>query len=209
MEWWQIALIALLFLATIPIGVLAASLFYYLTLRLVYKRKVAFFSILSLLFTKTPKASPVVEYRAVKEPVVEEPTIKPLVEEQVVEEEVAWHEIKVLALLNLCDLLLRELRISGDREILIEIQQHVHRLQEIAKTQYSHRVLAETYVLQAKLALIDLEVSRARQLLNQAQISFLQVVLYQSEYHLLFQGILMVLNMSFHHRQRQMESPCF
>ena len=89
--------------------------------------------------------------------------------EQVTEEEVVDHEVTVAALLNLCDLLLTELRVSGDPEVLGEVQAHVTRLREIAQQQHSHWVLAETYVLQAKLALVELDVQGARRCLEQAQ----------------------------------------
>ena len=89
--------------------------------------------------------------------------------EQVAEEEVVDPEVTVAALLHLCDLLLAELRVSGDPEVLGEVQAHVTRLREIAQQQHSHWVLAETYVLQAKLALVKLDVQRARRFLEQAQ----------------------------------------
>ncbi len=88
---------------------------------------------------------------------------------QVVEEEIVSHEVTVAALLHLCDLLLVELRTSDAPEVLGEVQAHVTRLLEIAQQKHSYLLFAETYVLQAKLALVELDVQGARRFLEQAQ----------------------------------------
>ncbi|MFX0095146.1 MAG: tetratricopeptide repeat protein [Candidatus Hodarchaeota archaeon] len=89
--------------------------------------------------------------------------------EQVVKEDVVNHEVTVVALLNLCDLLLGELRLSGDPEVLDEVQNLVNRLFNIAKKQHSHSLLVETYLLQSKLALVNLNLEKTQRLLIQAQ----------------------------------------
>jgi hypothetical protein len=105
------------------------------------------------------KASPRARYRVKAEELFE----------QVAAEKVVWHELTVEALLNLCDLLLTELRASNDPELLREIQGHVDRLQDVATHQGSSWLLAETYVLQTKLTLMNLNLEDARRLLDQAQ----------------------------------------
>lgn len=89
--------------------------------------------------------------------------------EQVVDEEIVFHQVTVIALLNLCDILLVELRLSGDVEVLRGVQTHLSKLLKIATEQHSHWLLAETYVLQSKLALLNLNVRGARHLLTEAQ----------------------------------------
>lgn len=89
--------------------------------------------------------------------------------EQITEEEIVAHELTVIALLNLCDLLLAELQVSGDAEILGGVQAYQSRLLEIAENQHSFWLLAETYVLQSKLLLLNLNVEEARRVLTQAQ----------------------------------------
>ncbi|MFX0091385.1 MAG: tetratricopeptide repeat protein [Candidatus Hodarchaeota archaeon] len=89
--------------------------------------------------------------------------------EQVVKEDVVNHEVTVVALLNLCDLLLGELRLFGDPEILDEVQNLVNRLLVIAQKQNSHFLLVETYLLQSKLALVDLNLEKSQNLLMEAQ----------------------------------------
>lgn len=89
--------------------------------------------------------------------------------EQVAEEEIVFYELTVLAILNLCDLLLFELRTIEDEEILNEVKTWSNKLLELADAQHSHSLLAETYILHSKLALLELDVKQARQLLIQAQ----------------------------------------
>jgi len=89
--------------------------------------------------------------------------------QQIEKEKVIWLEWTVLASLNLCELLFLEFKFSENPEILHEVQAVTHGLLELAKAQHSHLLRAETYLLQAKLALLDLDMARARRLLTQAQ----------------------------------------
>lgn len=90
--------------------------------------------------------------------------------DQVAKEEIIDHEITIIAMLNLCDLLLGELRASNDSQVLKEVQTIVSDLLEIAKQQHSHWLLAETYFLRAKLVLLELDIEKAREYFFQAQI---------------------------------------
>jgi tetratricopeptide (TPR) repeat protein/predicted amidohydrolase len=88
--------------------------------------------------------------------------------EELVEEDVAYHALTVTAMIHLCDLLLSELKMTGEEEVLVEVKSLTNRLHDIATQQSSHSLLAETYLLQSKLALMELDVGRARELLVQA-----------------------------------------
>ena len=88
--------------------------------------------------------------------------------EQLVEEDVIDHSLTVTAMIHLCDLLLSELKMTGEDGVLRRINDLANQLLEIAKSQASHSLLAETYLLQSKLALIDLDVEKAKELLVQA-----------------------------------------
>ncbi|MFQ5980401.1 MAG: tetratricopeptide repeat protein [Candidatus Heimdallarchaeota archaeon] len=91
--------------------------------------------------------------------------------EQVAGEEIVHHELTVSALLNLCDLLLTDLRTTNDPEVLTYVQRHVDRLEEIAKLQRSNWLLAEVFVLRSKLALVELDLQEARRFLTLAQLT--------------------------------------
>ncbi|MHA2055110.1 MAG: tetratricopeptide repeat protein [Candidatus Hodarchaeales archaeon] len=88
--------------------------------------------------------------------------------QEVAKDEVTDHDLVVTALLILCDLLLVELRMSGVQDVLDEIQSLTTQLLTIAKQQPSYWVLAETYVLKSRLAMFELDLTGAQQLLDQA-----------------------------------------
>ncbi len=89
--------------------------------------------------------------------------------EEIVEEEVTFHHLTIQALANLSELLLEELKATGEEEILDEVEEKVDKLLKIAKDQQSHSLLTESYLLKAQLALVRLNLKDARTLLSQAQ----------------------------------------
>jgi tetratricopeptide (TPR) repeat protein len=78
-------------------------------------------------------------------------------------------EGKIRALVNLCELLLTELRISNDLEVLDELNQFISQLLELAEKSNSYWILCETYLIQAKVALMTFDMNEARRFLTQAQ----------------------------------------
>ncbi|MHA1509425.1 MAG: TIR domain-containing protein, partial [Promethearchaeota archaeon] len=80
-----------------------------------------------------------------------------------------WTKKRIFTIINLCDLLLIELRITNYPEIIDEIQLYIQKLLDFAEQQHSYWILCETYLLQAKLALLSLDLKEARRLLTQAQ----------------------------------------
>ncbi|MFX0105711.1 MAG: tetratricopeptide repeat protein [Candidatus Hodarchaeota archaeon] len=78
-------------------------------------------------------------------------------------------EKRILALINLCDLLLIELRITNDLNILDEINPYLRKLLEFSEQQRAYWVLAETHLLQAKLSLLTFDINKAKRFLTQAQ----------------------------------------
>ncbi|UCG31038.1 MAG: tetratricopeptide repeat protein [candidate division WOR-3 bacterium] len=88
--------------------------------------------------------------------------------EEVTEEKVVDHTLAVTAMIHLCDLLLSELKVTGEEELFGEIKELTSRLLDISKRQSSHLLLTEVYLLQSKLALIELDMGQAKKLLAQA-----------------------------------------
>lgn len=89
--------------------------------------------------------------------------------ESVVNEEIGDHSLTVTAMIHLSDLLLSELKLTGESELITDITKLAQQLLVIAKQQTSHSLLAETYLLQSKLALLEMDMGRANKLLTQAQ----------------------------------------
>ncbi|MFW9996910.1 MAG: tetratricopeptide repeat protein [Candidatus Odinarchaeota archaeon] len=88
---------------------------------------------------------------------------------QIMDERIIDQELKALAILNLCDLLLLEMWTSGDDEILGEIKTLSMDLENIAKNLQSYSLLAETYIIQSRLALLELNARKVKDLLTRAQ----------------------------------------
>lgn len=88
---------------------------------------------------------------------------------QVIEDEVLEHEIFTEAMLNLCDSLLVDLSASGEQKVLKDVRFLVSKLLAVVNEQRSHALLVETYLLQSKLALLELNLKEAQRLLTKAQ----------------------------------------
>ncbi|MFX0024393.1 MAG: hypothetical protein ACFE9S_18890 [Candidatus Hermodarchaeota archaeon] len=95
--------------------------------------------------------------------------LKELVEEKALFEASIFFEVAYRALLNLCDLLLDELRKTNNLELLKDIQNYISQMLETSKNAKSYWWLAETYMLQAKLELITLDLKKAEESITQAQ----------------------------------------
>jgi tetratricopeptide (TPR) repeat protein/predicted amidohydrolase len=89
--------------------------------------------------------------------------------EEVVEEEVADHSLTTTAMIHLCDLLVLELKATGEEQVFEAVKDLTNRLLGIAEEQSSQPLLAETTLLQSKLALVELDVEQAKELLTKAQ----------------------------------------
>jgi len=88
---------------------------------------------------------------------------------RIIDSDVAKFEINVIAMVNLCDLYLYELNNSDDEDILNEITNTLQKLLLIAKKHNSYHLWAEIYLIQAKFALVQLDLKNARILLTKAQ----------------------------------------
>ncbi|HUU79292.1 MAG TPA: hypothetical protein VMX55_13185 [candidate division Zixibacteria bacterium] len=75
--------------------------------------------------------------------------------EQINEEEIIRHELSIVVLLNLCELLLKEIHISEDQHVMEELQLLIDKLIEIATNQKSFLLLAETLWFKAQLVSIN------------------------------------------------------
>lgn len=88
---------------------------------------------------------------------------------ELVEDESSSLRTTKIALINLCELLLNELRLSGNPDILSEINLNINKLLKIAELENSYALFAEIYWLQAQMALIDLDTKKAKKLLTKAR----------------------------------------
>ena len=75
----------------------------------------------------------------------------------------------ILALLNLCEVLLIELHMIGDLEVLEELKSYIIRLFDIAEKSNSYWILCETLLLQARISLLTFDIKKAQRFLTQSQ----------------------------------------
>ena len=73
------------------------------------------------------------------------------------------------ALIEICNLYIKELKLTNDLTIIDEINPYISRLQENAERGNSYPILARTKLLQARMALIQMNMGDARRFLTQAQ----------------------------------------
>ncbi len=88
---------------------------------------------------------------------------------ELIETETIFFDVIIKAHIHLCDILLTEYRIDNDSEILTELNYYIAKLLTIAEKQHSYFVFCETFILQAKLALLNFDIKSARLFLTQAQ----------------------------------------
>ncbi|MHA2295563.1 MAG: tetratricopeptide repeat protein [Candidatus Hodarchaeales archaeon] len=87
--------------------------------------------------------------------------------QQISSEEIIDHEITMLAMLHSCELLILELKITdAGEELLHEISNLLLKISEHAKKQNSHFLVVYSYLLQARLALVEGKLSDASKLLE-------------------------------------------
>jgi tetratricopeptide (TPR) repeat protein len=89
---------------------------------------------------------------------------------EVVEGELLFHEITVLAYLLLFDLLVEDLRLSGDRGLLDELKWRLASLMDTAIEQGSTSLQTEALILQSKVTLLEFDTEKSEQLLTQAHV---------------------------------------
>jgi tetratricopeptide (TPR) repeat protein len=91
--------------------------------------------------------------------------------EHIAEETSMTFEITATAMLNLCDLYIFELKASGEKTVLLETTTLVRRLTTRARQQHSFSSVVDALILQAKLVMVEGDLTLATQLLDQAQLT--------------------------------------
>jgi len=96
--------------------------------------------------------------------------------EEIVTDSIADYNTMLVALINLCELLLSEFSISGNDEVLSDLVTHTSRLLDIAQRQNSYTLRVEAYHiriitlwLQAQHSKADINIQNARRLLHEAR----------------------------------------
>jgi tetratricopeptide (TPR) repeat protein len=88
---------------------------------------------------------------------------------EVANEEICFHDFTTEAIINVCDILVYELKMSGVKEIISELSSWINRMKEIARNQPSYSLLVEVLLLQSKIALVKLDFDTSNKLLIKAE----------------------------------------
>jgi len=88
--------------------------------------------------------------------------------EQIINEESVDLSLYTLALLELCDILIINLKATNDLKLIDVIRPILNKVIEITKKTQSYWLLTETYLLQAKLELVTLDLNEAQLSLDKA-----------------------------------------
>ncbi|MFX1241903.1 MAG: tetratricopeptide repeat protein [Promethearchaeota archaeon] len=86
-----------------------------------------------------------------------------------IKKETLFFDLSIDEYIHLCDLLLSEFQFNNNIEVLDELNHYINKLLTIAEKSHSYIVFCETFILQAKLALINFNIKAARRFLTQAQ----------------------------------------
>lgn len=96
--------------------------------------------------------------------------------EGIVSVKISDYNTLLVALINLCEILLNEFSISGIQEVLNDLETHTSRLLDIAQRQNSYTLRVEAYHiriitlwLQAQHSKLDINIQNARRLLQEAR----------------------------------------
>ncbi|MFX0091676.1 MAG: tetratricopeptide repeat protein [Candidatus Hodarchaeota archaeon] len=103
-------------------------------------------------------------HRVLERYVKSQTLLRDLIAEQVVD-----HNVTSSAIFNLCELLLVELKTLGNEDVLTEVNVLSDQLIRIAQDQNVYPLLAKSYLLKAKLALLKPAPDQTRDLLSKAQ----------------------------------------
>lgn len=87
--------------------------------------------------------------------------------ESLLEEEIPY-KLQNDILLNLCELLLKELKTSEKEENLLKVEKYVFQMHDLAKKNKAYPLLVESLIIQSQLALLDLDIDRSKKLLSQS-----------------------------------------
>lgn len=89
--------------------------------------------------------------------------------QQLVKDDIVFLDTTLTAMLNLCELLIAELRFYGEKEVLQQIKGLLAQIYDIAFNQQLSPLMVESLILRAKFALVEGDAQGADQLLEQAK----------------------------------------
>jgi hypothetical protein len=87
-----------------------------------------------------------------------------------VNKKIVHHEIKALAMIHLCELLLDELRLYGDDAVFQETQNIINELYKLGKKHQTYPLIIQTLMLKTQIAVWEGELNIATKYATQAEL---------------------------------------
>jgi tetratricopeptide (TPR) repeat protein len=87
-----------------------------------------------------------------------------------IHKEIVHHEIKALAMVHLCELLLDELRLYGDATVLQETQNVINELYDLGKTHQTYSLIVQALMLKTQFAVWQGQLDIATKYATQAEL---------------------------------------
>ncbi|MHA2249686.1 MAG: tetratricopeptide repeat protein [Candidatus Kariarchaeaceae archaeon] len=88
--------------------------------------------------------------------------------QQIIEEDILEYHETISAMLHLSELLLIELKSTGNESAFLEADNLINKIYKTAREQNSHSLIIETLLLRAKFSLIKGEINRSNELISEA-----------------------------------------
>ncbi|MFX0210559.1 MAG: tetratricopeptide repeat protein, partial [Candidatus Hodarchaeota archaeon] len=99
--------------------------------------------------------------------------------EELIEEEIIDHILIVRAMFELSELLIDELRAYGEEEVFQHVKELIQRLAKLAHKQHLSSLVIDTLILQAKLSMVEGDLTTSQDYLDRAEILTMEKELHQ------------------------------
>ncbi|MFX0181936.1 MAG: tetratricopeptide repeat protein [Candidatus Hodarchaeota archaeon] len=90
--------------------------------------------------------------------------------EELISEDLIDHQLVIRAIFELSELLIDELRAYGEEEVFQEVKKLIQRLEKLAQKQHSSSLVIDALILQAKLSMVEGNLSTSQDYLDRAEI---------------------------------------
>ncbi|QEE17417.1 tetratricopeptide repeat protein [Promethearchaeum syntrophicum] len=87
----------------------------------------------------------------------------------IIHDKIRYHDITVMALVNLCNILILKMYKIDDPTILNDLQYYVEKISQISKETNSHSIYIESLLIKAKISILNIEPDHYQDIMAQAQ----------------------------------------
>ena len=89
--------------------------------------------------------------------------------EAIIHDKIRYHDITVMSLVNLCNILIIKMKKIDDPTILSDLQYYIEKLIQISEETYSHSIYVESLLIKAKISIFNFDLEQYQELIAQAQ----------------------------------------